>query len=483
VRTELAIVLAVAVGCGPARVLTRPDGDGGWSQERRHDELADRARVAKVDLAGAAPADDVATPLALDDVVRMASTNNRRVLESDRDVAIAAERVMDARGRLLPSVTGQGRYTWYTDAQTTHVTLPASAVKALGGMIPTVTVREQRVGSVNGTAVVPIDVWGELVKGLTASEAGYRAEEAHRYSVLLDQQVAAVRSFFQLLEAERLRDVALQTLAAQRQQEKNAESRVNAGRLTRNELLVVQVAVQTSEQEVRTRELEIAQARWSLNQVIGRPIDAATRLADVSARPAVPAPAEALAVAYAHNPVLLSLVEEQQQLEDTASSLARGRLPRFQGGGAIDYTSQTIIEPQRVGSGFVGFNWDLGTDGRREAAIAEARIAADQNRIRIERTLREMETTVRSAQQSVLERLAALATAETAVHQAEENLRIREQQFDVGRATSQDVLDAQALLAGERATLAQALYEAHTRRAELQQVMGLSLDAIASASR
>jgi outer membrane protein TolC len=85
---------------------------------------------------------------------------------------------------------------------------------------------------------------------------------------------------------------------------------------------------------------------------------------------------------------------------------------------------------------------------------------------------------VRTARLAAEERLAALTSAETAVLQAEENRRIRGQQFDVGRATSEDVLDAEALLAQQRAVLATALYQAHTRRAELQQVMGLPLDAI-----
>ncbi|MGH7821409.1 MAG: hypothetical protein ACREQ9_16725, partial [Candidatus Binatia bacterium] len=41
--------------------------------------------------------------------------------------------------------------------------------------------------------------------------------------------------------------------------------------------------------------------------------------------------------------------------------------------------------------------------------------------------------------------------------------------------TSEDVLDAQALLAEQRTIRATALYQAHTRRAELRQVMGVDL--------
>ena len=90
---------------------------------------------------------------------------------------------------------------------------------------------------------------------------------------------------------------------------------------------------------------------------------------------------------------------------------------------------------------------------------------------------------MRATQGAAEERLAALATAEAAVGQAEENLRIREQQFGAGRAASEDVLDAEALLTAQRATLASALYQAHTRRAELQELMGLPLDTMTPGER
>lgn len=472
----------VFAACGPVRTLTRPDGNGGWSAERRGSEMAQRAERARVDLAPVEPTTPAAldAPLGLADVVRLASLESRRLEEADQDVAIAAARVGEARGRLFPSLSAQGRYSWYTDPQTNSVQFPRRALSIFGGRPPTVVIREQDYGTVSGTATVPIDLFGEITKGLTAAQAGYRAEAARRFATLLGEQVDAVRSYFGLLEAERLRAVAEQTLLAQRQQLTNAQSRVDAGRLTRNELLVVQVAVQSTEQGLRTRDLQVAQARWNLNQVIGRPVDAPTRVADVSARPALPSTADALRDAYAHNPVLLALVEEQQRLEDTASAVSRSRLPSFQGGGTLDYSTSDIIQPQNVEGAFVGFTWNFDLGGRKSSQVAQARLAAEQNRTRIERSLREVETAVRSTRQAAEERLAALATAETAVRQAEENLRIREQQFDVGRATSENVLDAEALLTEQRATLASALYQAHTRRAELQQVLGLPLDTILS---
>src|SRR5581483_6831294 len=278
-----------------------------------------------------------------------------------------------------------------------------------------------------------------------------------------------------LLQAKRLREVTEQTLALDRRQLGIARSRFDAGRLTKNDLLVVQVELSNAEEELVQRDLAIDEARWTFNQAVGLPVDAPTALADVAGRPDVPAVDEALRAAYGANPVLQSLVEEQQRLEAAATAVARGWLPRVSGGGAIDYTTSGIVQPQRVGAGFVGLTWDLGTDTIRAEQLAEARAEVARNRIAVERDLRELEAAVRSAQRATAERLSALHAAEAAVGSAEENLRIRQEQFDAGRAQSDDVLIAQAVLTRQRATLATALYEAHTRRAELQQLMGLPL--------
>ncbi len=484
-RARLAIVtLLAAVACGPGRVLTRPDGDGGWTAARRQDELARRASAAAVALEPDAPPpapDDVATPLSLPDALALATSGNRRIAEADRSLEAAAARVRDTRGRLLPATAGSGRYTWYTDPLRNAVGLPAGVLP--GVTDPSFVIREQQSGRLNAITTVPLDVSGQLWKTLTAAQAGYRGERARVWATTLAQKVGVIRAYFDLLQSEQLRTVVEQNIVLDRQQVANAQQRFDTGRLTKNELLVVQVALQDHEQELRQRDLAIDRARRDLNEAIGRPVDAPTAVVGVSQRPDLPGVDEALRGAFENNPVLSSLVEEQQRLEDTAAALARSRLPRLEGGGAVDWTSESILQPRTVGSGFVGFSWDLGTDGRREAQLAAARIEADRNRLAIERELRELESAVRDTRAAAAERLAALDTARAAVGQAEENLRIRQQQFDAGRATSEDVLDAQALLTQQRATLATALYEAHTRRAELQELMGLPLEDLASAPR
>ena len=493
-RYALLALCALVSGCGAVATFTQPDGDGGWHSDRREQELARRAATAGVEFesspAAQAAEDNIQRPAALSGpldlhtALTLAASGNRRIAEAARQLDVARGNVADTRGRLLPATVGSGRYTWYTDAQT--VRLPAGIAAAAGlppgAAPPSITIRDSEAGTLNGTVTLPLDFSGEIRHALAAAQAGYRGEQARLWATTLDQQVLVVRSYYALLEARRLRDVTAQTVSFYRQQQTNADSRFENGRVTKNQLLVVQVALRNAEEQLLQRDLAIDQARWSLNQVVGLEINAPTEVADVQQRPDLPAVAEALHLACRHNPVIISLLEEQQRLEESLRSLQRSRFPRFSAGGAVDYSSSSMLQPQEIGSGFAGFTWDVGTDMRREAQIAAARSATDKNRVSIERQLRDIEAAVRTTHRAAEERLAAWAAAESAVGQAEENLRIRQQQFDTGRATSEDVLDAEALLAQQRATLATALYQAHTRRAELQELIGLSLDE-ASTSR
>jgi outer membrane protein TolC len=253
--------------------------------------------------------------------------------------------------------------------------------------------------------------------------------------------------------------------------------------LTKNEVLEVQVVLRNAEQRRQQLDLSVDRTRWAFNQAIGVEVNAPTEVVDLRERPELPDDGEMLRVAQEKNPLLTVLFERQRQLEAELSALERSRFPRFNAGGELDYSSSTLFMPQAIGSGFVGFVWDLGTDTRREQRIAAAKLAIDENRIQLEAEMRALEESLRVTQRSAAERLSALDTAEVAVGQAEENLRIRQQQFDAGRAQTRDVLEAQRLLTEQRAVLATAVYEAQTRRAELQQLMGEPFESLLARER
>jgi outer membrane protein TolC len=477
------MLLFALAGCSHWQAFRRPDGHGGMTPAEREHETERLAIASLTTLPdrgdqGSTPDGEPTGVLDLAQALAMVEKGNSRIAEAREQLAAAGERVAEVRGRLLPAAAASARYTRYSDDQTTNVEFAGTLPPEL--TTPVVRVREIDEGTAHSSVTLPLDLSGELRHALSAAQAGYRGEAARVWAVTLEEQLALVEAYFGLLEAQSLRQVSLETRRLYQEQLDTARRRFDAGRLTRNEVLIVEVALAETEQELLRRELAIARARWALNRIVGLEVNAPTEVADVRFSPAVLPIEGILRQAYAENPLLTSLLEEQRRLEETATSLERSRLPSFVAGGTADYTSSDLLEPALIGSGFVGFEWDLGTDLRREARIAEARIEIDRNRVALQGQMRELEAALRAARRALEERLAAHRTAELAVRQAEENLHIRTQQFAVGRAESQDVLIAESLLARQRATRATSLYQAHVQRAALQRLMGVPLTEVAA---
>jgi len=453
--------------------MTRPEGDGGWSGERRAQELARAASTLEARFQEVATAGDVAVPALLDlpTALEMAARHNRNMAIAAADEAMAARDVAIARAPLLPSTTVRGNYTWYSDELGNTVTLPAgSPVESF-----TVVIREKDFGSVSGAMRLALDISGELRHGLASAQASFRAERARRWATQLEEERTVVQAYLGVLEAERLSDVLASTVELQRRQLEDADARARVGQLTRNGVLVVQVALSSSRQLLMRQALAVAHARRSLNRAVGLAIDAETRVMDVPGAPDLPALEEAVAAATSSSPAMSALLEEIQALEERRISLQRARFPRVAATAAYDATSAEVVQPQHYASATIGLEWDLGTDLGREAQIARLSTAASRARLVLDRSSREIELLVRTAHDSARERVAAADAAAEAVEQAQENMRIRQEQFGMGRATSEDLLDAESLLTRQRVTQATALYQAHARRAELQQLMGAPL--------
>jgi outer membrane protein len=469
----LCTLVLMLAGCSLVDGFRRPEGNGGWSPAEQRQQLGDIAQHAGVAYDPAVPAVPPVPRLDLRTALELAAKNNRRIEIARQQLGIAEEQVYDVRGRLLPATTATGRYTWSSDPIRNQLQLPSSAPP---GFPSSFVIREKDYGNVNGTVLLPLDITGELRHALLAAQAGYRGEQSRVWATTLEQQIEVVQSYFLYLQARSLREVTEQTIALDQRQLDDAQTRFDAGRATKNDVLVVQVALQDAQQELVRRELDIDRARWNLNQVVGGDVNAPLEVVDVDKPPQLPTDIEVLQLAFDNNPALRTLVQEQQRLDENLISLQRSLLPRPYAGGAVDYSSSEILQPQSYVSGFLGFTWDIDTNTRHLAQIAQARIAGERNRTAIEAQMRDVENAVRSTHRSAEERLSAYATATAAVGQADENLRIRQQQFTAGRAQSTDVLDASRLLALQRSVLATALYQAHTRRAELQQLIGLPLD-------
>lgn len=456
-----------------------PAGTGGPDAAERQRQLARAsALAASTPVSPGHDAPAVPSTLDLAAALDLAARHNRSIAAAGAAVDMAAGDVAAVRAALLPSASVKGGYNWYSDEQTNSIALDPSLFPP-GTELPSVTVRQQDFASVSAAARLAIDLGGELRHALGAAQASYRAESARAWATRLDEEKNVAAAYFGLLEAESLRDVGRQTLALHERQLADATSRYDQGRLTRNGVLVVQVAVTDARQVLLQLDNRVAVARRELNLATGLDVGAATAARDVSGRPGLPSLDEAVTAVSSRNPVVTGLLEDVRAADERLTSIRRARLPRFSATAGYDATTADILQPNDYASVGVGVEMDL-VNLRREGEIARLDAAATRTRVLMDRTVRDLEKLVRDSHDRLRERLAAIDAAAAAVAQAEENRRIRQVQFDEGRATSEDLLDASQLLVRQRAMQATALYQAHIRRAELQQLMGEPLAALAT---
>ena len=484
----LAVILTVNCAC----TALGPAGRGGWNADERKKEL-EKASARFVTPAPPPPpsieaevappfvsaAPDAPLTLDLESALDLAHRRNRLIAAADESVNAAAGSVAVARAALLPTAGVRGAYSWYSDEQSNSFVPPCAAPPCSPEI--SITIREKDFATVGLAARLAIDLSGELRHGLYSAQASYRAERARAWATRLQEESAVAAAYYGLLEAERLREVGLQTVELYSRQFSDASSRFDLGRLTRNGVLVVEVALIEARQGVVRLDNSVAAARRSLNDVTGLAIDAPTSAVDVTSSPDLPSLEQAISAVTTHNPLVTAMLEEVAAAEERLTAARRARFPRFHASGAYDATTQDTITPNNYGSVGVGVDVDLYSFAR-EGEIARLEAAAARNRLLLDRTRRDVEVLVRGAHDGVRERVLGVQAATAAVRQAEENLRIRQVQFDEGRATSEDLLDAGQLLTRSRALLASAIYQSHVRRAELQQLMGEPLAGLAETS-
>ncbi|MFN2377476.1 MAG: TolC family protein [Candidatus Binatia bacterium] len=460
-----------------ARAWTRPSADRGASAAA---ESLGSGAAAVTTATGEAPSvpSYPAGPLDLTTALELASRRNRAIAASAAGLEAAAGEVAAARSALLPTNSVRGAYNWYSQEQTNSIDIDP-ALFPPGTALPVVTVRQQDFATVSAAVRLALDLSGELRHGLGAAQAAYRAEAARAWATRLDEEKTVVAAYLGLLEAMRLREVELETQRLYERQFTDASSRFDLGRLTRNEVLVVEVALATTRQLLLRLDTSVAAQRRALNRATGLEIHAATEVEDIDRPPHLPSVESALAEARAANPLLTAMLEENRAAEERLVAARRSRFPRLAAGAGYDATTADILEPNNYASAGVVVDFDVGSF-RREAEIARLDAIRDRTRILLDSSVRDVEALVRDSHDRVRERMAAVDLARVAVRQAEENWKIRRAQFDEGRATSEDVLDASELLTLQRAILASSLYQAHARRAELQQVMGRPLAELAA---
>ena len=404
-----------------------------------------------------APLTAGAEPLSLADCLALARAHNPSLQAAAVVPQVAAERVKEAHSAYLPQVNLEAGYTWQQD--------PQGAV--FGGNA--VQTQDQNFSHLSlGVDQLLYDFGrssGRLGAAMASAKAAGFTYSGNEQDVFL-QTVAA---YYQVLTAEHLLQAADEELTQNEAHQKDAEALFAEGVVTRNDVLQAQVRVASSRQLQLARQGEQENAWLRLNYLTGRAADARGELQpaadyELSTLPAVEA--------VAKRP---ELETQRQQVAAAREELRQARgvfWPELFAHLGANYVENEFATKQTIYAATLGLRVNLYDGSANSARLRAAQQTLDLQRRRLEDQQQQAILDYSSASNDARVAKQRIDVAQTAITQAEENLRINQDRYREQVGTATEVLDAQTLLTQTRTDLARAQFDYQVAVARVRRAAG-----------
>ena len=289
-----------------------------------------------------------------------------------------------------------------------------------------------------------------------------------------------IRSYYGLLQAQKLLDVSEKNLEMSVQQVSLVKKQFDLGVVKRTDLLKAEVAQGQARVDMLNKKTNLQNARRILFndmglQDFGQEITAVEKEWQA---PQIPSSAELLRILKNENPSLL-ISESRINLGDLSYRLTRGlRLPSFNSN--INYSANGQTSNELVDA-FTN-DWNLGINLSVSIPIYVGNsLSLQQQQARLSQQQAEHSYTVllndlRVQAELIRETLGNYAEIiplnQSVVSSAEEDLKLVRERYSLGSATILEVLDAQVSLIRSNSNLINIIHDARVQEASLKAVLG-----------
>lgn len=421
-------------------------------------------------LAPAGPAQGADPALALGDAVELALKANLGIKRSLEEIR-AAEAVRQANiTKFLPTLGTSYNYIHRNEERTSP--------SLLSGRDIVTSPQDQY--TFTTTFTQPIFTGFGLINEYKLAELGLdRAEVAAkltRQDVILD----AKNAFFSVLKAQKLVDVAQQTVTSISSQKEVSENFYKVGLSPLNDLLQSQVQLANARQQLTTAQNNLEIARTQFNTVLRRPVNTPVVLVDELGYSSFQDDLDDCLAAAGKNRLEVQLADLDIDIAEKQVNLTeKDYFPSVNLTGAYARTGDDWEAHGGEGiSDSAGWNvqatasWDFWQWGRTGYGRKEKLARLAQSKYRRSEVLDSISLEVKRSYLRTKEAEQNIATIEQAVEQAKENLRITEEQYKEQVATQTDVLVAQTLLTQTMTNYFNALYDFRIAHAVLTRALG-----------
>jgi outer membrane protein TolC len=402
--------------------------------------------------------------LTLEEGLKIVADTGRDVKIARSDEEVARSAVSLARSPYLPWVDLYGRETW----------LRYEPQAKFGPTIVPTSQDQFKTYGVRATQL--LYDFGKTSSSIDAAKYGLKAREIETVRAKNRSALEFIIAYYDLLEAEKLLQVATEEVKQYEAHKKDAEVRYSGGVVTKNEVLQADVTLADSRQRFLIADNLRSLRESRINSLLLRPLNEPVQLEEITKSPSAGITLEsAWTAAEAESPEIGEIDAGIRSKEESIKATRAEYMPSFYLSGGYEYMENQYLVNQNNWSVIAGVNINLFSGGASSAKVHMGKNELTSLRITRDKIVDAVRLDVKGAFLELQSSTQRIEVTKTAVAQAEENLRLQRLRYQEGVGTAIEVLDAVTLLSATQSNTWKAFYGFERAEAGLLYSMGRDL--------
>jgi outer membrane protein len=406
-------------------------------------------------------------PLTLEESIKIALERSLTLHSAMVGIDGSEFRRKEAITNFLPLWTGQYYYTRYNSP----VSVGFTGISGIGGF------GGRDIFNFGTTLNQPLFTGGLNLANYRSAKLGVDLSKVSVETVKRDLVLQVRVGYFNILRAEKFRDVAQQQVKQFEAQLEVTKAFFEVGIIPKNDLLQAEVSLANARQSLVRAENDVATAKASFNTLLRREINAPLSVVDILEYQPFPLRfEESLEEALRQRPEIKTAQLNIEQAKENVKVAKSGFFPTISLSGNYGRVSDAIglngdMKDERwtvqTLATFTLWNW-----GNTSYKVGESKVKVTQAEDSKTQLIDSVTLEVKDDYLNMQVAEKNIRVAEKAIEQAEENLRMNEERYKYQVATQTDVINAVTLLVQARVNYYGALSDFNVAKAQLERAMG-----------
>ena len=414
--------------------------------------------------------------LSLEQAVRIGVEHNLTLKAARQDLEASEWGLRQAYSNWLPKVEVAGGYTRLDDETVRRANVFVDMGRQMGidpSDLKPAAYRESY--STNVTVIQPIYNGGAEWSGIRMACAGRKISRYALQDAEQETTLRIKRAYFNALKTQERCALAKEATASTEQHLTQVRRRLEVGSGNRADVLRWEVQLAQDQGNAVEAENGLAISKAALNEAMGVALEESYELAPVSMdemeEGGTDDPMAPSAAAHPSVRTMQASVDLQQANVRMAQSGFQPKVNMaYNRSWEQDDTIQ--LDGDKTWSVSIQAHFPIFNSFGDYAGVRKAKAQKRKTEMTAERVRKGILLQVTSASLNVTAARTRIKIARKGVEQAEENLRIVQNMYDVGTLSNMDLIDTQLARNGARANLINAVYDYYIAEAELERALG-----------